>query len=42
MSQDLAVQDYFTQANKVGFESYNIDFAETYNKRHVCYESNLI
>lgn len=29
-----AVQDYFTQANKVAFEGYNVDFAETFDKGH--------
>jgi predicted transposase YbfD/YdcC len=29
-----AVQDYFAQANQVGFEGYEIDFAETYDKGH--------
>ncbi|RKZ35274.1 MAG: ISAs1 family transposase [Gammaproteobacteria bacterium] len=29
-----AVQDYFTQVNKVNFEGYNVDFAETNNEGH--------
>lgn len=34
-----AVQDYFTQANEIDFEGYNIDFAETYDERHGRIES---
>lgn len=34
-----AIPDYFEEANKANFEGYNIDFAETYNKGHVCHES---
>ena len=34
-----AVQDYFTQANEMAFEGYNIDFAETNDKGHGRIES---
>ena len=34
-----AVQDYFTQANKVAFEGYDVDFAETFDKGHGRIES---
>ncbi|EDN69070.1 transposase, IS4 [Beggiatoa sp. PS] len=34
-----AIQDYFEEANEANFESYNIDFAETYNKSHGRIES---
>jgi len=34
-----AVQDYFTQANKVAFEGYNVDYAKTLDKKHGRIES---
>lgn len=34
-----SIQNYFIEANEANFEGYNIDFAETYDKGHVCQES---
>lgn len=33
-----AIQNYFSDANEANFEEYNIDYAETHNKGHVCHE----
>ena len=34
-----AIQDYFAEANEANFEDYDIDYTETFDKGHVCYES---